>query len=158
MEFFTEVFVKYWLQWIFGLIAAGIALWAKRYIKLERERINRERKEHDKQICEKVVAKLDTKIKEVDQRSQEGDKQIRVDLEVLTAGLENLTLGLLSVQGKEFRQECLDLLDPGHEITVIEYEQFEEDYAAYKALNGNHRGDALHDRVVEKFNNQLARG
>ena len=158
MEFFTEVFVKYWIQWLCGIIAAGVVLWAKHYIKLERASVNNQKAARMSELRREIVDKLEAEIKEVDQRSQEGDKRIMVDLEVLTAGLENLTLGLLSVQGKEFRQECLDLLEPGHEITIIEYEQFEEDYAAYKALDGNHRGDALHDRVVEKFNSQLARG
>ena len=50
---------------------------------------------------------------------------------------------------------CEWLLSPDHVITVQEYEQFEEDYVAYKGLGGNHRGDALYKSVVEKFNKQL---
>ena len=155
MNFFTEVFVKYWLQWILGIIAAGIALWAKHYIKLERQSINTQKAERMSELRKEIVDELEAEIKEVDQRSQEADQRISTELETLSSGVENLTIGVLSIQGKEFRESCLVLLEQGHEITVQEYEQFEEDYSAYKALSGNHRGDALHDRVVEKFNSQL---
>jgi hypothetical protein len=47
------------------------------------------------------------------------------------------------------------LLGTGHYITVDEYEEFEADYATYKRLKGNHRGDALHDRVIDKVRAQM---
>ena len=41
-------------------------------------------------------------------------------------------------------------------ITTIlkekDYERFENEYIAYKALKGNHEGDTLHNAVVVKFN------
>ena len=43
------------------------------------------------------------------------------------------------------------LLQKNHVITVDEYEDFEVEYDVYKGLGGNHKGDALHARVVEKF-------
>lgn len=152
---FVDFFIEYWVQWVFGLVAAGIGLWAKHYIKLERQRMNNQKAERMKELREEIADELELEIKEVDQRSQEADKYISAELEVLSAGVENLTIGLLSMQGREFRETCLTLLNPEHEITIQEYEQFEEDYSAYKALNGNHKGDALHSRVVEKFNSQI---
>ena len=83
------------------------------------------------------------------------DKRIRADIEALYLSLESNTKGILSIQGKQFRDMCEWLLSPDHVITVQEYEQFEEDYVAYKGLGGNHRGDALYKSVVEKFNKQL---
>ena len=83
------------------------------------------------------------------------DRKIKADIEAMYLALDNNTKGLLSIQGKQFRDMCEWLLSQEHFITVSEYEQFQEDYVAYKGLGGNHRGDALYKSVVEKFNKQL---
>jgi hypothetical protein len=41
----ADIFVNYWLQWVLGVVAAGIAIWAKRYIKLEKNNIQDKQKE-----------------------------------------------------------------------------------------------------------------
>ncbi len=150
-----EIFVKYWLQWIFGVIAIGITLWAKHIIKLEKDSVNKAKAERMKEMRAEIVDALTEKINKVEEKSDYNDKVIREDLEVLSNDIGNLTVGLLSLQGKQFRDECISLLDPDHTINVDEYEQFEEDYSAYKSLGGNHTGDALRKRVIEKFNNQI---
>ena len=86
---------------------------------------------------------------------KEEDRKIKADIESIYLSLENVTTGILSIQGKQFRDMCEWLLSQEHYITVQEYEQFQEDYVAYKGLGGNHRGDALYKSVVEKFNKQL---
>lgn len=150
-----DIFIKYWVQWLCGLIAAGIVLWAKHVIKLEKESVNKTKTERMKEIREEIVDELTEKINRVEQKSDENDRVIKEEIEILSNNVENLTIGVLSLQGKQFRDECIQLLSPEHIITVDEYEQFEEDYVAYKGLGGNHMGDALHNRVVEKFNNQI---
>ena len=104
---------------------------------------------------EEIVDELTEKINKVEQKSDENDRIVKEEIEILSNNVENLTIGVLSLQGKQFRDECIQLLRPEHAITVDEYEQFEEDYVAYKGLGGNHMGDALHSRVVEKFNNHI---
>ena len=146
-----ELFVNYWLQWILGVIAAGIGIWARRYIRLEKESINRAKAERMKEVRAEIV-------KELEEKSDLNDKETRKEIENLHSAIENINTGLLSVQGKNFRDTCIMLLKSDHEITIEEYEQFEEDHIAYKALKGNHKGDALYDRVVEKFNEQIKKG
>ena len=150
-----DIFIKYWVQWLCGLIAAGIVLWAKHIVKLEKESVNKTKAERMKEIREEIVDELTEKINRVEQKSDENDRIMKEEIEVLSNNVENLTIGVLSLQGKQFRDQCIFLLAPEHIITVDEYEQFEEDYVAYKGLGGNHMGDALHNRVVEKFNNQI---
>lgn len=150
-----DIFIKYWVQWLCGLIATGVALWAKHVIKLEKESVNKTKAERMKEIREEIVDELTEKIKKVEQKSDENDRIMKEEIEVLSNNVENLTIGVLSLQGKQFRDECIQLLNPEHIVTVDEYEQFEEDYVAYKGLGGNHTGDALHGRVVEKFNNNI---
>ena len=150
-----DIFIKYWVQWLCGLIATGIAIWAKHVIKLEKESVNKTKAERMKEIREEIVDELTEKINRVEQKSDENDRIMKAEIEVLSNNVDNLTIGVLSLQGKQFRDECIFLLSPDHFITVDEYQQFEEDYLAYKGLGGNHTGDALHNRVVEKFNNQI---
>ena len=59
------------------------------------------------------------------------------------------------MQSRMFFNECRRLLDANHEISLDEYEQFNKDYEAYKALGGNHRGDTLYRSVVAKFEASL---
>lgn len=80
--------------------------------------------------------------------------QFNSDVQTLNNTMKALTKGILSIQGRQFRQQCRYLLAVDHVITIEEYEEFENDYAAYKGLGGNHTGDALHDSVVEKFHKQ----
>lgn len=150
-----DIFVKYWLQWVFGLVAAGVILWAKHIIKLEKDSVNRTKAEHSKEMRKEIVNELEGKIDEVRQHSDEMDEKMWVEIEEIENGVKGLTTGVLSLQGKQFKEFCIYLLQPEHTITVAEYEEFEKEYEVYKALGGNHRGDALHDRVVEKFNAQI---
>ena len=152
----VEVIIKYWAQWLCGIVAAGIILWAKHVIKLEKENAKHIKQENMKEACNGVIDELTEKINKVEQKSDNNDRIIREDLEVLSNSVNNLTVGILSMQGKQFRNDCVQLLNPDHQITLDEYEQFEEDYGAYKGLGGNHTGDALRHRVIEKFHNQIA--
>lgn len=146
---------EYWLEWVFGLIALGISFGAKHYVKLQKESWNHKWEERKNQAKDEVINKLEKEIHEETEKSKAADKRLEAEIEVIQNNLENLTIGILSMQGKQFKEACYLLLKDYHKITVEEYEQFEEDYKAYKNLGGNHRGDALHDRVVEKFNQQL---
>lgn len=153
-----DFFLNYWLQWIFGIIATGIGLWARHYIKLERDSVNRTKAERMKEMRKEIVNELEEKMNKLEEKSDINDKKMTQEINNLKCAVENINTGLLSIQGKNFRESCLILLEPEHEITILEYEQFEEDYQAYKALKGNHKGDTLHDKVVIKFNEQIKKG
>lgn len=77
------------------------------------------------------------------------------DMCQLAQSTEAIKDGVLSIQGKEFKQECRDLLQPDHEITIEEYEQFEKDHDAYNSLGGNHEGDHLYELVKKKVEGTL---
>lgn len=150
-----EFIVKYWVGWVFGLIATGLGFVAKHYYKLHKTSKEQEIKESHEALKKELLVTFTERLEEETNRSNEEDKKIETKIETLSQTMDNLTTGILSIQGKQFRDFCLMLLEPNHIITTQEYEQFEEDYDAYKALRGNHRGDALHDRVVDKFRNSL---
>ena len=151
-----EIITKYWIEWICGIFALALTVGFKHYLKLQRRDWNRKVNEVKEKAKTEVITKLEEEIGAVREESRAGDAKISAELECLSISQENITAGLLSLQGKQFRETCLFLLQPDHLITFDEYEQFEQDYLAYKALGGNHYGDALHDRVVERYSRQIS--
>lgn len=151
-----EIITNYWIEWICGIFALVLTLGVKHYVKLQRCDWARQVEEVKKKAQQEVVTKLEEEITAVREESRTTDQKISAELECLSLSQENITAGLLSMQGKQFRETCMFLLQPDHIITFDEYEQFEQDYLAYKALGGNHYGDQLHARVVEKYSKQTS--
>lgn len=151
-----EWIAQYWVGWVCALIAGGIAIFAKHYIKIEKESLEKKWQEKEKNMCGKIICTFEDKIKEVEEKSKEEDKIIHNELDQIHTEVDTIESGILSIQGKQFREMCEDLLKQDY-ITVEEYEEFEEEYAVYKSLGGNHRGDALHERVVIKVDKQKSK-
>ena len=150
-----EWIAKYWVNWLCMLVAGGIALFAKHYVKLQKKSMEDKWKDKEKNMCGKIISTLEEEIRKVDEKSNEEDKLIHAELDEIHVNLNTVESGVLSIQGKQFKDYCEFLLETGHYITVDEYEEFEYDYEVYKKLGGNHRGDALHDRVVDKVKTQM---
>lgn len=144
---------KYWLEWLCGLVATGALFFAKHYIKIQRQ-VNEEKwKDKEKNMCGKIITTLEDRIQGVEDKSAAEDVIIHKELDKIHSEVDTVESGILSIQGKQFREMCENLLKQDY-ITIEEYEEFEEEYAVYKGLGGNHRGDSLHARVVAKVDKQ----
>ena len=144
---------KYWLEWLCGLIAGGALFFAKHYIKIQKQ-VNEEKwKNKEKNMSEQIIATLEGKIQGVEKKSAEEDMAIHKELDKIHLEVDTIESGILSIQGRQFKEMCEQLLKQDY-ITIEEYEEFEEEYAVYKNLGGNHRGDSLHARVVAKCDKQ----
>ena len=150
-----DFIIKYWVEWLCGIVATGVVFLVKHYVKLQRKDFENKWEKCKNEAKTEVLQHFKGELQQEVTRSTAADTKIEAEIEVLNNQIENVNTGVLSIQGKQFREMCLMLLDLDHIITVQEYEQFEEDYVAYKALGGNHRGDALHAAVVEKFKHQI---
>ena len=150
-----EWIAKYWINWACILVASGIGLFAKHYVKLQKKAMEDKWKDKEKNMCGKIICTLEEQIQKVEIQSTEEDAKIHTELNEIHQDVDILESGMLSLQGKQFRDLCEKLLETGYYITVDEYEEFETEYEVYKKLGGNHRGDALHDRVVDKVNAQI---
>ena len=122
-------------------------------------------------MCGKIITNFDDKIEEVKANSNKKEKGIYKELDAIRADMnaqdsnicndlnnihktvDVITNGILSIQGKQFRDMCEELLSQDY-VSIEEYEEFEDEYAVYKSLGGNHRGDSLHARVVVKCDKQ----
>lgn len=142
-----EFIAKYWLEFVFGLIAAGIIAFFKYFYKLKNQQIEKEHEEFKESILEVI----EDKIVAQGQRTEEEDKKLEQEISLLKQSQESIKAGLLSMQGREFKMECQLLLEKDHKITTEEFDDITKDHDAYKGLGGNHRGDMLYDSVKEKY-------
>lgn len=140
---FLEWILKYWLQVLFGLICAGVALFWKR---IKAWRATYKAKETE-ELKNSIVKDLVAKFEECSTRSDANDKAIQEQLDLVKAGL-------LSVQGAAFKQRCRELLKEDHFITLEEFELLTKDHQAYNGLGGNHIGDSMFTAVGHKFETQ----
>ena len=150
-----EWIAKYWVNWLCAIVAGGIVLFARHYVKLQKKAMEQKQQEKEKNMCSRIIDKLEEEISAVEVASQTEDEKLHEELNDVHSDIAKVSNGVLSIQGKQFRDYCEHLLQAGHFISIDEYEEFENDYEVYKSLGGNHRGDALHDRVVDKFKAQM---
>lgn len=148
-----EWIARYWVNWVCALVAGGVVLFAKHYIKIQKQALEVKWQEKEKNMCGKIICTFEDKIAEVEIKTATEDKILHQGLDDISQQVDILGSGILSIQGRQFREMCEDLLKQEY-ITVEEYEEFEEEYNVYKSLGGNHRGDSLHARVVAKVDKQ----
>lgn len=107
--------------------------------------------EHKQQMAQDM-AECSTKLLGIVEKKNEellkADQQIHEEID----GLRD---GVLSIQGREFKEYCKELLKEAHVITASEYEQILIDHIAYNKLGGNHEGDALFSMVEAKYKNTI---
>ena len=185
LETIGSIVLKYWVEFILGLIVAGGGFLIKRYLRLEKEERQREQKEYFDKMLEKIQSEnqqiLKSLEKEHDKMNQNSeDKYNEINTKVdkaLEAGREEskaddailekeisamkknitaLTAGVLSMQGKEFINNCRKLLAEDHIITLDEWEELDIDHTAYNGLGGNHKGDHLFSLVKKKVEAEFA--
>lgn len=123
-----EWLATYWLEVLFGLVLGLIAWGGKKLIHFYVEEMKRLLKATEDNIWAKV--------KEKDEKQDQK--------------MDELRAGLLSIQGRAFKEKCRELLEVEHLITVTELENITKDHEAYKGLGGNHEGDTLFNLILEK--------
>lgn len=144
----VEFILKYWVDFLFGIIAAWAISKLKRFQELEQKHQKEVQIKLEEQIMDKVKKEIDDCINQ----SITGDNDLKSDMEILNINIDGIKKAILSMQGKEFRQTCKILLEPSHVITTEEYNQCIQDHDAYNGIGGNHQGDLLFDAVRRKYN------
>ena len=86
-------------------------------------------------------------VRDSEERSMEEDRKIHKEIDIIKDGM-------LSVEGRAFRNECRKLLEEDHIITFNEYEAILSEHVTYNNLGGNHEGDGLFSMVQAKYQNQ----
>lgn len=179
LETIGSIALKYWVELILGLIVTGGGFLIKRYLRLEKEERQREQKEYFDNVLKKIQTenqqvlkslekehdkmnqnsedkydeintKVDKALEEGREESKSDDAVLEKEISALEKNITALTAGILSMQGKEFRNNCRKLLAEDHVITLDEWEELDKDHTAYNGLGGNHKGDHLFSLVKKK--------
>lgn len=174
-----SIVLKYWVELILGLIVAGGGFVIKRYLRLEKEERQREQREYFDKMLDKIQKENQQVLKylekehdtmnqnsedrydeintKVDKALEAGREEFKSDdavlekeISALEKNITALTAGILSMQGKEFRNNCRKLLVEDHVITLDEWEELDKDHMAYNGMGGNHKGDHLFSLVKKK--------
>ena len=130
-----EFILKYWIEVLFGAAIAIGGYMVKRTLKSYRQ----ERIEEKNAFLESIKKEISAEF----ERSNGKETELAGEIKTLKAGL-------LSIQGRAFKNNCKRLLDPDHEISLEEYEEITKDHDAYNSLGGNHNGDELFILVRKK--------
>ena len=139
-----ELVIKYWVEFLLGLIATALGVVCKKMYGMYKSE-----KQHQKTKEQKEFYKgLEDLIKQNQQVSREVEASLQQELGIVKEGL-------LSIQKKNFKQECKALLQENHEITLQEFENIQEEHNIYKSLGGNHDGDQLFELVSKKAEKNL---
>lgn len=174
-----SIVLKYWVELILGLIVAGGGFVIKRYLRLEKEERQREQREYFDKMLDKIQkenqqvldhlekehntmnqnsedrydeinTKVDKALEAGREESKADDAVLEKQISAVEKNITALTAGILSMQGKEFRNNCRKLLAEDHVITLDEWEELDKDHMAYNGLGGNHKGDHLFSLVKKK--------
>lgn len=130
-----EFILKYWIEVLFGAVIAIGGYMVKRTLQSYRQ----ERLEEKNAFLESIKKEISAEFERSNSRETE-----------LAGEIKTLKAGLLSIQGRAFKNNCKRLLDPDHEISLEEYEEITKDHDAYNSLGGNHNGDELFILVRKK--------
>ena len=152
----VEFIVKYWIEWLLGLVVAALSIACKKIYKLYKgEKAHQKTKEQ-----KEFYAGLEKLIQEGNEASQKADEEIKKEMsdmrENITEEIGTIRTGVLSIQGEKFKALCHDLLNPDHLISQEEYEDCMHEHQVYNSLGGNHDGDAIFKVVVEKSIHDIA--
>lgn len=185
LETIGSIVLKYWVEFILGLIVAGGGFLIKRYLRLEKEERQREQKEYFDKMLEKIQSenqqvlkslekehdkmnqnsedkyneintKVDKALEAGREESKADDAVLEKEISAMKKNIAALTAGVLSMQGKEFINNCRKLLAEDHIITLDEWEELDIDHTAYNGLGGNHKGDHLFSLVKKKVEARFA--
>lgn len=165
-----EFISQYWLEFVFGLVAACLVFIIRQYYKQKSQLEDKDQEDFKEEIldtinadiCEQVnkCQHIDGEIRSciadlTETVKQLNDSVANIQHQMLVDNVTALKAGILSVQGKIFKEDCRNLLRAYHVITEEEYEDIVADHKSYNGLGGNHIGDSLFKSVMNKWNKQI---
>lgn len=130
--------------------------------KQRKKRTEDRQEQMNKEIAENIKTILDDYQRSILKIIQEDEDKVAAENKAIHAQIINnqnnlttLTEGILSIQGRQFKEECRALLENDHEITLKEFEHITSEHRIYNALHGNHDGDDLYNLVEIKYRANL---
>lgn len=157
--------IKYWTEFLFGIVAAGILAGGRYIWTLFKNRLKDSLEEQITSITDVITKRMsetDEKLEakntsltqqigelQADMKTMQQEIQINKNdenliekkIDTLEDNLNTLKGGILSLQRKEFKEECRRLLNQEEAITYEQYTMLQHEHTIYNSLGGNHEGD-----------------
>lgn len=118
--------------------------------------------EQEQQILDKASEMIEAKAKKIIEimdgknrnlANEDGKIFERLDQQEKT--LKTLTKGILSIQGRQFKEECKQAIEQTEPITLEQFSHIQNEHEVYNSLGGNHEGDMLYKLVEQKYLSQI---
>lgn len=172
-----DFFVKYWTEFLFGIVAAGILAGGRYIWTLFKNRLRDSLEEQITSITDVIAKRMsetdekleakntsltqqigalqaDMKIMQQEIQTNKNDENlIEKKIDALEDNLNTLKDGILSLQRKEFKEECRRLLNQEEAITYEQYTILQREHTVYNSLGGNHEGDQLFKLASMRYAN-----
>lgn len=172
-----DFFVKYWTEFLFGIMAAGILAGGRYIWTLFKNRLRDSLEEQITSITDVIAKRMsetdekleakntsltqqigalqaDMKIMQQEIQTNKNDENlIEKKIDTLEDNLNTLKDGILSLQRKEFKEECRRLLNQEEAITYEQYTILQREHTVYNSLGGNHEGDQLFKLASMRYAN-----
>lgn len=172
-----DFFVKYWTEFLFGIVAAGILAGGRYIWTLFKNRLRDSLEEQIISITDVIAKRMsktdekleakntsltqqigalqaDMKIMQQEIQTNKNDENlIEKKIDALEDSLNTLKDGILSLQRKEFKEECRRLLNQEEAITYEQYTILQREHTVYNSLGGNHEGDQLFKLASMRYAN-----
>lgn len=146
-----EFIAKYWLQELFGIIAAILGFVARYFYKQYKLGKTLQKEKDEQELENKTLAAIEELRNEfqadIQKRQEENKKQ--------DADIAAMLQGVLALWKKIFLEDGRKLLVQGHVITYDEYMAYTQEHLIYNTLGGNHEGDQQFALVTEKYQSGL---
>lgn len=161
-ESVISIIIKYWVEFLLGIIVAGGGLFFRRYHELSKAERDQKRQDSQEKLKEAIKEDNQRMINEVSALSNQGDEKLQRQINTLNQEISTVNqemsvikMGVSSVQRKDFLEQCRYLLDPNHNVTLDEWDAISEDHDVYNALGGNHTGDQYYELIKKKVETTL---
>lgn len=172
-----DFIIEYWTEFLFGIVAAGILAGGKYIWTLFKNRLKDSLEEQITSITDVITKRMsetDEKLEakntsltqqigelQADMKTMQQEIQINKNdenliekkIDTLEDNLNTLKGGILSLQRKEFKEECRRLLNQEEAITYEQYTMLQREHTIYNSLGGNHEGDQLFKLVSMRYAN-----
>lgn len=172
-----DFIIKYWTEFLFGIVAAGILAGGRYIWTLFKNRLKDSLEEQITSITDVITKRMsetdkkleakntsltqqigelqaDMKIMQQEIQINKNDENlIEKKIDTLKDNLNTLKGGILSLQRKEFKEECRKLLNQKEAITYEQYTMLQNEHTIYNSLGGNHEGDQLFKLVSMRYAN-----
>lgn len=150
-----EFIIKYWLQFLFGIITAGATCAARFFYKMYKDEKARQTADGRASISKEITDAIGAAVQDVRYNSSVEDEKLKENIICIQNKLNVLKHAILILYREPFEKMCEEALKKDHEITLAEFQELSHEHDIYKSLDGNSNGDTLYHLIEQKYQNSL---